>query len=72
MDNSNNFDVRAILPVQKAASGSSDLPRNVDATVPLLHPGITDLQVAIRLPSDYSAAFDRLAELVDTFSPFMQ
>ena len=61
------FEVQGPVPVVKDNDGEIDLERTMEGIPPLIEAGVTDCRVSISLPTDPSAAEDRLTQLVAAF-----
>jgi hypothetical protein len=55
------------LKTVRGDDGTVDIARTMDAVPSLVDAGVTDVRVALPLPSDDAAALDRLSALVGVF-----
>jgi probable F420-dependent oxidoreductase len=61
------YQIVGSLPVVKDADGTADLAATMDGVPALAAAGVTDFRCPLPVPSDASAAADRLGEIVSTF-----
>ena len=62
-----DLQVVGYLPLARDGQGVLDVARTVDAVPRLAEAGVTDFRVALRPPTDYSAALDQLRSLTSAF-----